>query len=811
MSGASRKKTFGVVSVGLDEPYQVFIWKGIIQRAAELDIGIVAFLGSHLAKGDHAADAENVAYAFANPKNVDGLIVITSVLGCGLGEEDLKGTFRVDPAFPVVSVGIPFPGMSNVWLQPGQEIDRLVDHLVMTHRRRNFVVVTGPAAHGESALRKTAYLNALNRHGIVMGEERIYTGTFDAESGNLAMKHFLGRGIDFDSVICLNDRMALGAVEELSNYGARVPADISVVGFDGIEDGIYALAPLTTIRQPLVELGRTALDEVVRRDELVEIRNITLPCELTLRESCGCKEKYESLVVTPEDAISELPPEDRIVVEFLIGHLMDTEHGEFLDQFNEVINARLGIGMDIRRWNEYLFHIRSYAATKAENSERAEMRQSLVLRAMDSLGKINGRALVSLRLRHEKHTTIIRNIGQALAQIFEFPLLLSRLNDGLAQLGFEYAWLTVFHSYDDASAWRQYRLDAASPQEIGLPPSSTTPPPLPRAREFSGDNAWVFIPLVFQNEPLGYLFLPGEQDDCAVYGLLGKQLSSSLKGALLWDEVLRHERTLESEVEKRTSELVTANSKLKKEIVRRIRLEREVIDASNHTMQRIGRDLHDDMCQYLAGISMRISALKQSVSEGRPMDIHTLETINELLTTSMDRIKGIVKGLVPQSLAESGLAAALEDLLDSLRRTYTRVSMAYVSSGTLAYLDNARAALLYRIVQEALSNALKHSGCGHIELVFTVQDERRSAGAAQRLSIEVRDDGVGLKRSSLSRGMGLKIMRYRAQRAGARLSIRNADPGVTVTCSLAIPARRNGGRDAATWRPFPALEGTEEE
>ncbi len=806
MDGRNGKKIFGVVSVGLDQPYQALIWKGITQRAAELGIGIVAFLGSYLAKPDHPADGENVAYAFANPENVDGLIVITSVLGCGLGAEDIKRAFASDAAFPVVSVGIPLPGMSNVWLQPDQEIRRLVDHLVQVHGRRKFVIVTGPAEHGESAMRKSAYLAALARHGISMGTDRSYTGGFDTESGSLAVRRFLRDGIEFDAVVCLNDRMALGAIAELLNVGTQVPAGVSVVGFDGIEDGIYAPSPLTTIGQPLVAVGRAAFDEILRRSERGGDRDVKLPCELIVRQSCGCKEKYEALIAAPRDAVTGIPPEDRMTVEFLIGHLLDTEHGEFLDQFNEVINARIGIGMDIRDWNDYLFYIRSFAAAAAETPERAARYQSLVLCALDSLGKINGRALVSRRLRHEKHTEIIRDIGQSLAQVFEFPSLLSKLDDGLKLLGFEYAWLVVFHSYADTGAWRQYQLDAAGPRELQARPLGTPFLRLPRERGFFDGDAWILIPLVFQSEPIGYLLLSGEQEDCAVYGLLGKQLSSSLKGALLWDEVLRHERILESEVEKRTSDLVTTNAKLKKEIVRRIQLEREVIDASNHTMQRIGRDLHDDMCQYLASISMRVSALRQSLMAERPKEVQTLGTINELLTTSMDRLKGIVKGLVPQSLAESGLAAALADLLDSLKRTYTRVSMTYTSSGTLDYLDNARAAQLYRIVQEALSNALKHSGCHTIELAFAVHSAPRRAGAKQRLTIEVRDDGVGLKRSSLSRGLGLKIMRYRAEKAGARLTIRNTYPGVTVACVLDIPDRRNGGSEAAKRQSRPVGE-----
>jgi signal transduction histidine kinase len=121
-----------------------------------------------------------------------------------------------------------------------------------------------------------------------------------------------------------------------------------------------------------------------------------------------------------------------------------------------------------------------------------------------------------------------------------------------------------------------------------------------------------------QSEPLGYILLPGGAEEPAVYDTLRDELASALKGTLFLDKVRSHERRLEEEVARRTAQLTRMNDELTKEIDRRQRLEREVLEIFNRTMQRIGQDLHDDLCQHPAGIAMLAKVLRGGLSPADP-------------------------------------------------------------------------------------------------------------------------------------------------------------------------------------------------
>jgi signal transduction histidine kinase len=297
---------------------------------------------------------------------------------------------------------------------------------------------------------------------------------------------------------------------------------------------------------------------------------------------------------------------------------------------------------------------------------------------------------------------------------------------------------------------------------------------------------------VFQNESLGYILLPGGAAEPAVYDTLREQVASALKGALLLDQVLSHERRLQVEVARRTAELTRTNKELVQEIERRMRLEQEVIEISNRTMQRIGQDLHDDLCQHLAGIAMLASVLRGVISDSDPAAVATIEQIGILLGDSITRAKQIARGLYPAGLEEHGIVAAVEELVETARRNYPAI-IDFRASPDFRLPGTNRTLHVYRIIQEALSNALKHSRSERIEVQLYREEPRSISGSngrrgegerAPALIAEVTDFGAGLPKSITGEGMGLRIMRYRAETAGAELHIERLNPGTRVSCRI---------------------------
>jgi signal transduction histidine kinase len=254
------------------------------------------------------------------------------------------------------------------------------------------------------------------------------------------------------------------------------------------------------------------------------------------------------------------------------------------------------------------------------------------------------------------------------------------------------------------------------------------------------------------------------------------------------------------EVARRTAELTRANQELTQEIERRMRLEQEVIQISNRTMQRIGQDLHDDLCQHLAGIAMLASVLRGVLSNSDPAAVASIEQIGILLADSITRAKQIARGLYPAGLEEHGIVAAVEELVEAARRNYPAV-IDFRASPDFRLRGTDRALHVYRIIQEALSNALKHSRSARIEVQLYREEQSAGYGGAPRniggangrrgegehaavLIAEVTDYGDGLSRSISGEGMGLRIMRYRAETAGAELRIERLNPGTRVTCRI---------------------------
>jgi LacI family transcriptional regulator len=102
-----------------------------------------------------------------------------------------------------------------------------------------------------------------------------------------------------DVVMCANDQTALGVLRRFRRHGVRVPEDVAVTGFDGLEVGARTNPPLTTVRQPMLQIGRIAVRLLVERLATPDRPNMatTLPVDVVIRESCGCPPVTQPLLI----------------------------------------------------------------------------------------------------------------------------------------------------------------------------------------------------------------------------------------------------------------------------------------------------------------------------------------------------------------------------------------------------------------------------------------------------------------------------------------------------------------------------------
>lgn len=218
------------------------------------------------------------------------------------------------------------------------------------------------------------------------------------------------------------------------------------------------------------------------------------------------------------------------------------------------------------------------------------------------------------------------------------------------------------------------------------------------------------------------------------------------------------------------------------DVTERKRLERAIIDASSREQQRIGQDLHDGLGQELTGISLMLRSYARRVATEDPKGARLLEEIIEHVNHAVESARALAHGLSPMILEHGGLPAALAHLAANATRTHGLRVRFRKSLADELRIDPSVACHLYRIAQEAVSNAARHSGASMVTVRLDV--------GSQNLRLSITDDGRGLPPvgERAGDGLGLRIMEYRARMIQARFRIeQGARGGTRISCRVPQP------------------------
>lgn len=216
-----------------------------------------------------------------------------------------------------------------------------------------------------------------------------------------------------------------------------------------------------------------------------------------------------------------------------------------------------------------------------------------------------------------------------------------------------------------------------------------------------------------------------------------------------------------------------------RDLTERKMLEEKILSISEEEQARIGQDIHDDLCQQLAAIGCLARVVYQRLSADARPEALQLAEITRLLTQANARAREMSRGLMPVVLDSDGLMAALADLAASTERIF-RVSCPFRCDPPVQVSDNKLATQLYRIAQEGVANAIKHSRADRIELALSLEDGF--------LTLSIRDNGVGFSQQAKKGGMGLLTMSHRARMLGGSLTVEpDASGGTFVCCTVPIP------------------------
>jgi PAS domain S-box-containing protein len=212
------------------------------------------------------------------------------------------------------------------------------------------------------------------------------------------------------------------------------------------------------------------------------------------------------------------------------------------------------------------------------------------------------------------------------------------------------------------------------------------------------------------------------------------------------------------------------------------KLEKSVIEIEERERHRIGQDLHDGLGQLLTGIAFQVRGLGRKLDKSSFIDAEDAAEISVLVDDAKLQVSCISKGLYPVDMDKEGLMTALEELALSTKKMFG-IPCVFLCAKPVFIHNKTAVIQLYRIAQEAVTNAVKHGKPHQIEIYLS--------GTYNKVAMMIKDDGIGIKNINgrMNTGLGLKIMGYRANLINASLDIRqDLNGGTIITCDFSDTA-----------------------
>jgi signal transduction histidine kinase len=236
-------------------------------------------------------------------------------------------------------------------------------------------------------------------------------------------------------------------------------------------------------------------------------------------------------------------------------------------------------------------------------------------------------------------------------------------------------------------------------------------------------------------------------------------------------------RTLLGELDQRVRDRTAA---LRREIAERERLDREIAEVAGRERRRLGQDLHDSLCQHLTGTALTAQTLREKLAARLAPEVTEADKVVRYIEEGIDLSRNLARGFFSPELEAEGLMVALQSLAENTTERF-QIACTFDSDEIVRVGDSMVATQLYRIAQEAVTNAIKHAQARRVDIRLI-----KSEGS---LALQVSDDGIGLpQKLPEPGGLGLQLMSHGAALIGAAFQIRrNPGDGTTVMCKVSIP------------------------
>lgn len=683
----------GVVLNILDEEYQISVYKGIEQRAQELGVELICFQqeNTHITEDELVARFPHKEYF-----DLDGVILVTSVITGNADFNTKADVERIWGDIPVISVGQKIEGIPSVLIETEDSMKQLVEHLILTHKYRKFLFISGSEDHPDAEVRERIFTKTMEAYRPWFSdlEYVLKRGYFTEVAAIRAMTEYMDEMKKSpDVVVCANDNMAIG-VYKYFKINSKTPGvkECAVTGFDDIPQARFEIPSLTTVHQPLTEIGAKSIELMLQLLGGKDVpEEVFIESRVVFRKSCGCKGSKDDFASDEEQfrAMQANYVQSETLLR-MVSHIgQDLNYGETFGALKYVVRQNLNqLGLNN-------FCILRFSSDKVKESHSKSI-------AVDPL--------------------FVRRSGN---ECYEFD------REMKMPLGQFYR--------------RFYEID---PQ--------TKP-------------SMIMKFLTAGNDLIGCIFYEADENVLPYLSSIAINIAHGLNRVTIAEERRKHSEYLEREVNERTKELVEANN-------RRMEVEAEILKISELERQRFSNDLHDDICQRLAGISMLCRSYS---NQSEPVEKSQMLELAQLIGETLQTTRQYAHNSYPVELESLGMNHSLSNLCDSFA-TQSGIKCSYewgVPKGV--HFDKTQKLNIFRIIQEALHNILKHSKAKNVEVSVKME--------GKKTVVRVIDDGVGFVNDAegKSKGLGLNSMQYRANQIGAAFVIKQNKPeGTCVQLSI---------------------------
>ncbi|MBN1525675.1 MAG: substrate-binding domain-containing protein [Spirochaetales bacterium] len=282
----NRFKSVAFLSRGIEDTVGGHIWQGMYNYAREHNINLYCFRAGVLGK-----DPASMLYQVIDAGRYDSFATWAST-----AVDDTTEYYRRFDKKPFLSISLKLPETPVVSIDNVHGIREVIEHLITQHHFNKIAFIRGPENHVYAQERFKAYKQTLERHGIPIDDNLITPpGTWAKSTGIDGVQLFFDKRNkiiqkDIQAIVCCNDTIAIGSIEELTRRGLRIPDELAVVGYNDTKEGRCMNPPLTSVAMPFIQQGYTSARLLDNLMQGLSIDNEThLPAQMVLGQSCGCQ------------------------------------------------------------------------------------------------------------------------------------------------------------------------------------------------------------------------------------------------------------------------------------------------------------------------------------------------------------------------------------------------------------------------------------------------------------------------------------------------------------------------------------------